>query len=434
MTENEFNELTVAVFARIEQMAGECGVAIRRTLSSSALKLEFADGQRIIISHDTRTHKIWLAARSGGIEYGYDNGRWLSSQDGSEIFAKLAELLNQLIKGSLLNSQPGKLVAIKHAVTSPSFSDEQMRSGPVKKIVLIGLLAGLGYFAFQHYSRSGVNESINIANDEASLSGSKCDAVLPGNGTTHIFPASNIRQDSPGNTDVTVQNDHSHPLMATFTAPKTIIPYLSVLVYAGQTAQIGLPAGQYDLLFSVGNSWCNSLTGFADGSLIKLSTTLSVLPLQPVQMIAQSSGAGAADFQMLIKSSAPAAEPPAFQFVGNGVMEIRQHSDGHYHISGAINGAPATYIIDTGASLTSLSPETARRAGIVDCKPSIFKTANGTITGCVAPVAQLTIGSYQMQNVNVAVMPNMEVNLLGMNVLSHFSMTQANGVMRLSSH
>ena len=81
-------------------MPPECGRECTRGAAHrapSALKLEFADGQRIIINHDGRTHKIWLAARSGGIEYAYNGSNWLSQPDGSELFAKLAELFHQHI-------------------------------------------------------------------------------------------------------------------------------------------------------------------------------------------------------------------------------------------------------------------------------------------------------------------------------------------------
>lgn len=113
-------------------------------------------------------------------------------------------------------------------------------------------------------------------------------------------------------------------------------------------------------------------------------------------------------------------------------MEIHQHSDGHYHIAGAVNDTPVTYLIDTGASLTSLSQATADRAGVTDCKPASFRTASGTISGCVGRVAQLTIGNYLVNNAVVAVMPDMEVELLGMNILSQFQISQTNGVLRLA--
>ena len=433
MTESGFNESTSALFTRVVQMADARGVAIKLTRGSSALKLEFADGQRIVINHDSRTEEIWLAAGTGGMEYDYDGSNWLSRLDGSELFARLAELFDQIIHTNPLNAQPGKLVEINTA-TTPSFSESQHENGsPLVKIALVGILAWSGYAAFSYFIRDAPDAASAMIEVDPNARGlrSSCDAAMPENGTTHIFPASNIQANS-SNTEVTLQNDHGHPFLATFTAPRTVIPYLSVLVNAGQSARVDLPFGQYDLLFSVGDSWCNSRVGFADGANIKLNTTLSVLPQQPLQITAQSSGANTTDIQIYLKSSAPQAEPPAFKFIGNGVMEIARHSDGHYHIVGAINGYSVTYLIDTGASLTSLSAATAQHAGIRDCKPATFRTASGTIAGCTAQVPELTIGTFQMQNVTVAIMPNMEVDLLGMNVLSHFEMKQMDGVMHLS--
>ena len=70
--------------------------------------------------------------------------------------------------------------------------------------------------------------------------------------------------------------------------------------------------------------------------------------------------------------------------------------------------------------------------------PSLQDDARGHRTGETRTNTQsranpeLTIGTFQMQNVTVAIMPNMEVDLLGMNVLSHFEMKQMDGVMHLS--
>lgn len=301
---------------------------------------------------------------------------------------------------------------------------------PLKTFLLLALLAGLGYAAFQHFSHKAPAGDSLAGLDIPG--GGKCDGTFPNNGSTHIFPASKIQPDNPNDTEVTVKNDHHHPFLAIFTAPKSVIPYLSVLVQANQSASIRLPAGEYDLMFSTGRTWCNLRSGFSDGHQVKLNTSVSVPQQQPVQISAQSAGSGTSDFQIFLRSSAPEAPPPPTLFSGDGTMEIRQHRDGHFHITGAINGSPVSYLVDTGASLTSLSQATADRVGVTDCKPASFRTASGTISGCVGRVAQLTIGNYQLENAAVAVMPNMEVELLGMNVLSHFQISQTNGVMRLA--
>lgn len=435
MTAGESNELTDALFKRIEQLAQESGVAIMLTPGASTLKLEFADGQRILLNHDAQAHKIWLAAGSAGTEYNFNGQYWSSAQDNSELFTNVTRLITQTIQSNPVNAQIGKPVVRPAAHTQASttvVTHEERSASPLKTFALLSLVAWIGYAGFQHFSRTAPPD--NSASDSTALidAGNRCDTVFPQNGSTYIFPASHIQPNNPDDTEITVKNDHRHPFLAIFTAPKSVIPYLSVLVQANQSATVKLPTGQYDLMFSTGRTWCNLRTGFSNGQQVKLNTTLSVLQHQPVQLSALSSGNDASDFQIFIKSSAQEAPPPPTQFSGDGVMEIRQHSDGHFHIAGSINNTPVTYLVDTGASVTSLSQGTADRAGVTDCKPATFQTANGAINGCIGRVAQLTIGNYEVQNAVVAVMPNMQVELLGMNVLSQFQISQSNGLMRLS--
>lgn len=431
MTAGVSNELTDAIFRRAELIALDSGVVIKLTPTAATLKLEFVDGQRILLNHDAHAHTIWLAAGNAGMEYRFNGKHWSSTQDDSELFARLAELIRQTIQSNPVNAQNGKMVVLAAAHAQPTAaiaSRQESSSNPFRTFALLALLLWLCYAAFQHF-----NHKTSPGNKGGGLmaAGDKCDTFFPNNGSTHIFPASNIRPDNPNDTVVSIKNDHNHPFLAIFAAPKSITPYLSVLVQSNQNASIRLPAGQYDLMFSTGRTWCSLRSGFSDGQRTKLNTTLAIQQ-QPVQISAQSAGSGASDFQIFLKSSAPETPPPATQFIGEGIMEVRQHSDGHYHMAGSVNGFPVSYLIDTGASLTSLSQPTADRAGVTDCKPASFKTANGTINGCVGRVAQLTIGSYQIENATVAVMPNMEVELLGMNVLSHFQISQAGGVMRLT--
>ena len=263
MTEIEFNESANAAFAQMEQIARDSHVAIKRTLSGSALKLEFADGQRIVTNYDVVTHKIWLAARSGGIEYSYSGKHWLA-RDGGELLAKFSELLNQAIHGNPLNAEQGKLIEVHHPLIEVTASPNVYGTGsPLKKSLALGLLLILGYAVF-YQSTSDQKNTAQLANP-AILSDSQCDISMPRNGTTHIFPAGNTPMDSPGNTEITLQNDHGHPFLATFTAPQTVIPYFSILVNAGQAARIAVAPGQYDLLLSVGSSWCNLSKGFSGG-------------------------------------------------------------------------------------------------------------------------------------------------------------------------
>ncbi len=93
MTESEFNELADAVFGRIENAIDSSNGDIECSLTGGVLELEFGDGSKIIINRHAPNREIWLAAKSGGFHYAWQDGRWFSARDGSELFGKLAELV-----------------------------------------------------------------------------------------------------------------------------------------------------------------------------------------------------------------------------------------------------------------------------------------------------------------------------------------------------
>lgn len=93
MTENEFNELADAVFARIEEVLDTSDAEIECSLNGGVLELDFDDGSKIIINRHAPNQEIWLAAKSGGFHYAFQDGRWFSRRDNSELFGRLEELV-----------------------------------------------------------------------------------------------------------------------------------------------------------------------------------------------------------------------------------------------------------------------------------------------------------------------------------------------------
>ncbi len=93
MTESEFNELADAVFARLEHALDASGADVEYSLSGGVLELEFDDGSKVIVNRHTPNREIWIAARSGGFHYGWQDGSWTSRRDGSELFTRLGELI-----------------------------------------------------------------------------------------------------------------------------------------------------------------------------------------------------------------------------------------------------------------------------------------------------------------------------------------------------
>lgn len=124
---------------------------------------------------------------------------------------------------------------------------------------------------------------------------------------------------------------------------------------------------------------------------------------------------------------------PELQVVGVHGITLNRHLDGHYHLQGSLNGSPVTFLVDTGASMASVSAELAERAGLRCSQSADFHTANGTVRGCIARNVEIAFGDYQVSGVSVAVMPNLDGQpLLGMNVLGRFALEQSNGRLLIS--
>lgn len=108
MNESEFNELAELTMIAIEQAIEDCGVEIDYDTISDILTLEFEDGSKIIINKQAPASQLWVAARSGGFHFDYDEaskswrldtdyaeelfdclGRYCSEQSGESVFLNL---------------------------------------------------------------------------------------------------------------------------------------------------------------------------------------------------------------------------------------------------------------------------------------------------------------------------------------------------------
>ncbi len=107
----------------------------------------------------------------------------------------------------------------------------------------------------------------------------------------------------------------------------------------------------------------------------------------------------------------------------NKVPSLAAYKDGHFYASGSINGRPVNFLVDTGATLVTVSEKFAREAGLSDGVPTVFRTANGDLQGRVVPDVPLTIGPIDVSGVKIGVgLVGHEVGsaLLGQSFLSKF--------------
>lgn len=119
-------------------------------------------------------------------------------------------------------------------------------------------------------------------------------------------------------------------------------------------------------------------------------------------------------------------KPKQAKVLANGDLVISRSQDGHFYTTGRINGQEAKFLVDTGASLVSVSEGFARKAFIRGGVPTTFKTANGDRPGLVVEGVGVSIGPVSVTNVKVGVGLHVGAEndaLLGQSFLSKFDIT-----------
>ncbi len=115
------------------------------------------------------------------------------------------------------------------------------------------------------------------------------------------------------------------------------------------------------------------------------------------------------------------------QEVQGGELRIAMADDGHFWANGEINGRAARFLIDSGATVTTIGPELARNAGV---EPTGDRTMVDTANG-IAQVdrarASLTLGPIQRQDLAVFIAREDATNVIGMNFLSTLSRWSVEG-------
>jgi aspartyl protease family protein len=128
--------------------------------------------------------------------------------------------------------------------------------------------------------------------------------------------------------------------------------------------------------------------------------------------------------------SLPQIGMPNQEVVGSETR-IQLARDGHFWIAGTVDGVPLRFLVDTGATLSAISPQTAAKAGIEPQgmrPPVVLTTANGTTTAQVVTIQELRIGNAVARNLDAVIAPGIgNINVLGMNFLSRLASWRVEG-------
>lgn len=111
------------------------------------------------------------------------------------------------------------------------------------------------------------------------------------------------------------------------------------------------------------------------------------------------------------------------QETAGGEIRIRQAPDGHFWVDAQINGEEVRFLVDSGATTTSISTDTARRAGI---EPgggqALVQTANGVVAVRRGRAERLKVGPIERRDLGVHISDAFgDMNVIGMNFLSTLS-------------
>ena len=105
-------------------------------------------------------------------------------------------------------------------------------------------------------------------------------------------------------------------------------------------------------------------------------------------------------------------------------LRVKQSLDGHFWVDATVNGHKVRFLVDSGATTTSISTATARLAGIEPAKgiPALVRTANGVVPVERGRAERVLVGTIERENLAVHISEAFgDMNVLGMNYLSSLS-------------
>jgi aspartyl protease family protein len=113
------------------------------------------------------------------------------------------------------------------------------------------------------------------------------------------------------------------------------------------------------------------------------------------------------------------AEATGAAIVADGEVRIPVGDDGHYWLEAQVNGRSARFLVDSGATTTTVSRSLAERAGVPLTGQRIaVSTANGIAPVRLASLDRLEVGPILRNDFPINVSDRDDVNVLGMNFLS----------------
>ena len=119
------------------------------------------------------------------------------------------------------------------------------------------------------------------------------------------------------------------------------------------------------------------------------------------------------------------------QRVSGRELRVKMAPDGHFWVIATINGVKARMLIDSGATVTAISQQTAHDAAVetgAGIAPVMLRTANGVAPARTGSVDELKVGNIVARNHRIVTALGLGgLAVLGMNFLSRLESWRVEG-------
>lgn len=119
------------------------------------------------------------------------------------------------------------------------------------------------------------------------------------------------------------------------------------------------------------------------------------------------------------------------QKVSGKELRVSMAPDGHFWVVASINGVKTRMLIDSGATVTAISSDTARSARVdtgTGLTPVMLRTANGVAPARTGAIDELRVGNVVARNLRIVTSPGLgDLDVLGMNFLSKLESWRVEG-------
>lgn len=101
-------------------------------------------------------------------------------------------------------------------------------------------------------------------------------------------------------------------------------------------------------------------------------------------------------------------------------VRIPMAIDGHFWVEGSLNGRRIKFLVDSGATMTTIGRETAEAAGVSVSanRGQLVRTGNGMLRVATGRADTLAVGPIERSNVGLHIADHEDLNVLGMNYLT----------------